>query len=100
MSLCSGRGRSHPLIDICNARIVQRRCGGGVLNLDCRGYGTPSLRGIPLANWYGNESLSRRNLRIPRRPTLLLTLTICKTSNISYNRSRVRLRALETHSPI
>jgi len=81
------------LSDICNARIVQQRLGGGVLTLDCRGYGTPSLRGIPLASRHGNASLSRWKLRIPRRPTLLLILTISKTSNISYDRSRVRMRA-------
>jgi len=81
-SLCSGRGGSHTLSDICNARIVQPRWGGGVLTVDCRGYGTPSLRGIPLASWYGNASLSRRKMRIPRRRTLLLILTISKTSNI------------------
>jgi len=99
-SLCRGRGRIHALIDICNARIVQGRWGGGVLILDCRGYGTLSLRGIPLANLYRNASPGRRKLRIPRRPTLLLILTISKTSNISYDWSRVRVRALGMHSSI
>jgi hypothetical protein len=36
-------------------------------------------------------------LRIPQRPTLLLILTIRKTSNISYNRRLDRVRALGTH---
>jgi len=27
--------------------------------MDCRGYGTTSLRGIPLATQYGNASLSK-----------------------------------------
>jgi hypothetical protein len=58
------------------------------------------LRGIPLASRYGNASLSRGKLRIPRRPTLLLILTIRKTSNISYDRRRDRVRALGRHHPI
>jgi len=66
----------------------------------CRGYGTPSLSGIPLASRYGNASLSRRKSKIPRRPTLLLILTISKTSNISYDRSRVKVRTMGRHSPI
>jgi len=78
-TLCSGRG------DICNARIVQQRWRGGVLTLNCRGYRTPSLWGIPLASRYGHASLSRGMLRIPRRPTLLVILTISKTLNISYD---------------
>jgi len=83
--------------DICNARIVQRRWGSGVLTLDCRGYGTPSFRGIPLASWYGNASHSRGRLWIPRGPMLLLILT---TSNISYDWRRDRVRALGRHRPI
>jgi len=93
-SVCSGRGGSHALSDICNARIVQQSWGGGVLTLDCRGYETPSLRGIPFASQYGNASLSRRKLRISRRPMLLLIMTSSKTSNISCDQSRVRVRAL------
>jgi len=89
--LCSRQG------DICTTRIVQRRLGGDVLTLDCRGYGTPSLRGIPLASWYGNASNSRGKLRMPRRPTLLLILT---TSNISYDWWRDRVRALGRYHPI
>jgi len=88
------------LSDICNARIVQPRSGGGVLTMNCRGYGTPSLRGIPLASRYGNASHSRRKLRIPRRPTLLLIPTISKTSNIPYDQSRVTVSAFGRHSPI
>jgi hypothetical protein len=65
--------------------------------MDCRGYGTLSLRGIPLARRYGNASLSRGKLRIPRRPTLLLILTIRKPSNISYDRRRDTVRALGMH---
>ena len=99
-SLCSRLSGSHVLSDICNARIVQWRWGDRVLTLDCRGYRTPSLRGIPLASRYGNASISRCKLRIPRRHTLLLILTINKTSNISCNRSRVKVRALGRHSPI
>jgi len=100
LSLCSRQGGSHALSDICNPRIVQRRWGGGVLTLDCRGYWTPSLRGIPLTSRYGNQSLSRRKLRIHCRPTLLLIVMISKTSNISYDRSDVRVRALGSPSPI
>jgi len=58
-SLCCWRGRSHPMSDICIIRIVQRRWEGGVVTLECRGYGTPSLRGIPHASQYGNASLRR-----------------------------------------
>ena len=36
-------------------------------------------------------------MRIPRRPTLLLILTISKTSNISYDRRGDRVRALGRH---
>ena len=99
-SLCSKLGGSNALSDICNARIVQRRRGGGVLTLDCRGHGTPSLRGIPLASRYGNASLNRRKLRITWRPTLMLILMIGNNSNLSYDRSRVRVRALARHIPI
>jgi len=80
---CSSRdGGSHLLSDICKARIVQWRWRGGVLTLHWRGYRTPSLRGIPLASQHGNVARSRGKLRIPRRTTLLLILTICKTSNV------------------
>jgi len=58
-SLCSGQGGSHGLSDVGNARIVQRRWGGGLLTLDYRRYGTSSLKRIPLASWYGNMCLSR-----------------------------------------
>jgi len=85
------------LSDIYNARIIQRRSGGGVLILDSRGDGTPSLRGIPLASWYRKVSLSRRKLRIPRRTTLLFILTINNTPNISYEWSCVRVRPLGKH---
>jgi hypothetical protein len=91
--LCSVRGGSQGLFDICNARIVQRRWGDGVLTFGCRGYGTPSMRGIHFANQYGNTSFSRRKLRIPQRPTLLLILTISKMSNILNDQSRVKVRA-------
>jgi hypothetical protein len=37
--------------------------------LDCRAYGTPSLRGIPLASRYINASARRQKLRIPSMPT-------------------------------
>jgi len=98
--LGSGQGGSHTLSDICNVRIVQQRWGGGVLTLDCRGYRTPSLRGIPLNSWYGNMSLSRGKLRIAWRPRLFLIRTISKTSKISYIWSHVRVKALGRHSPI
>jgi len=68
--------------------------------VDCRSYGTPFLRAIPLASRYGNVSRSRGKLRIPPRPTLLLIVMISKTSNNSYNRSHVRVRALGRHSLI
>jgi len=100
LSPCSGPGGNYALSDICNATIVQRRWGGVVLTLDCRGYGTPSLRGIPLASCYENTSLSRGKLRIPRKPTLLLILTISKTSNISCDQRRDRVRAFGRQHPI
>jgi len=99
-SLCSGRGGCHVLNDICNLSIVQQRWEGGVLNLEGRGYGTPSLRGIPLASRYWNASLRMGTLRIPRSPRRLLILTISKSSIISYARSRVRVKALGSHSQI
>jgi len=99
-SLCSGRGGSHALSDICNTTILQLRWRGGVLTLDCRSYGTPSLRGIPLASRYGNASLSRGKLSIPRRPPHLLILMIRKTLNISYDRRHDRVSALGRHHPI
>jgi len=98
--LCSGWGGCHMLSDSCNARIVQQRWGGGVPILDCRGYWTPSQGGISLASWYRNVSLSRGELVIPWRASLLLILTISKTSNISYGRSRGRVRDLVRHCPI
>jgi len=39
-------------------------------------------------------------VRIPKRLTHLLILTISKTSNILYDQSRVKVRALARHSPI
>jgi len=82
-SLCSGRG------DIWNMRIVQQIWGGGVLSLDCRGYGTPSFRGISLASRYWNASLSWGKLRIPQRPMLLSFWglggfrTLCATRDVT-----------------
>jgi len=98
--LWSGRGGSHALSDIFKVRTVQRRWGGGVLTLDCRGYGIPSLRGIPLASRYANASLAMGKLRNPQWPTLLLILTMRKTSNTSYDQSCVRVSALGRDSPI
>jgi hypothetical protein len=68
--------------------------------MDSRGYGTPSFRAIHLASLYKNVSLSRCKMRIPRWPTRLLIVTIRVTSNISYDQSRVKVRALGRHSPI
>jgi len=93
-SLCSGRGYCHALNHICHARVVRRRWGGRVLTRDHRGYGTPSLRRIPLASRCGNASLSRGKLRIPQRPMLLVFL------NNSYDWSHARVRAFGMHSPI
>jgi hypothetical protein len=92
--LCRGRGGIHVFSDICHARIVQRSWRGGVLTRDCRGYGTPSLTGTPLASQDGNMTLSRWKLRITRWPTVLVCL------NKSYDRNRAWVRALEVHSPI
>jgi len=72
---------------------------GAVLILDCRGYGTTSYRGISLASRYGNASASRKKLRCPRRPMVLLILSFSKTSNISYDQSQVRVRALGRNTP-
>ena len=99
-SLCSGLGGRHTLSDICNAWIVHRRWGDGVLTLDCRGYRSPPLREIRLAIRYGNESLTNGKLRIPWWLTLLLILTNSKTLNISYDQRRDRPRALGRHHPI
>ena len=68
--------------------------------MDCRGYGTPSLRGIALTSRYGNEFFSRGKLRILCWPTLKLILTISKTLNIAYDCSRVKVRAVGRLSPI
>jgi len=68
--------------------------------MDCRGYGNPSLGEIPHTSRYRNTSLSRWTLIVPPRPAFLLTLTTSMTSNISYDRSPVRLAALGRHSPI
>jgi hypothetical protein len=65
--------------------------------LDWRGYGTPSLRGIPLASWHGNASLSRGKLRNPHRPTISLILMISMPLNISYNQTRDSVRDLARH---
>jgi len=65
LSLSSGWGGSHALSDNCHARIVQLRWGGGVLTRDCRGYGTLSLRGIPLASRCGNVPFSRGSWEFP-----------------------------------
>jgi len=62
--------------------------------MDCRGYGTPSLRGIPLASRYGNTSLITGKLGLPQRPMLLLF------QNISYRRSRARVRTFGRQMPI
>jgi len=97
---CSWSGGSHALSDIDNARIFQLRWGRGFLTLDCRRYGTPSLRGIAIASRYGNASLSRGQLRMSRGPTLLLILTISKSSNIVYDWRFFRVRAVGRHSPI
>jgi len=64
------------------------------------GYGTPSLRAICLASWYGNAFLSWQKLRIPCWLTLLLILTISKTANILCDRSWFRVRAVGRHIPI
>jgi len=89
-SPCSRRG------DICNAGIVQPRWGGGVLTLDCRGYGNPSLSGIPLASQYENASLSRGNLRIP----VTATRDCGRVTAILYSRLATRLRSLVIILPI
>jgi len=88
--LCSGRCGSHGLSEIWKTRIVQRRWGAGVLGLYRRDYGTPSLRGIPLASRYGNASLRRWKWKIPWSHTRWLILMVSKPSNILYDRSRVR----------
>jgi len=100
LSLSSARVESHELTDISNTRSVQRRWGGGVLTLDCIGYRTPSLRGIPPASRHRSASLNRHKLRIPQRPTLGLILTISLAANISYDRSRVGVRGCVRHIPI
>jgi len=98
--LCSGLGGSHPLGDIVITRIVQRRWGGGVLILECGGYGTHSLIGIPLARRYGNRSHSRGKLRNSWRPRVFLILTISKSWNISYDLRGEKVWELRRHYPI
>jgi len=93
-SLCRGRGGSQALSHICDSTIVQRRWGGGVLTLDCRGYGTPSLRGIPLTSRCGMASPSRGKMRIPQRlPHLVFRTNL-------YEQSRGRVRSMGRHCPI
>jgi len=99
-SRCSRSAACDELSDMCNTRIVQRRYGSGVVTMQCRGYRTPSISGIPLACRYGNASLSRRKLIIPWMPTLLFIQAFRNTSNISHNWSSVRTRALGKHIPI
>jgi len=94
LALCSGWCYCDTLSGICHARLVHRRWEGGLLTRLCRGYGTPSLRGIPLASHRRNGSFTRGKLRIPRRPTFLLFL------NNSYDRSSASVRTLERHIPI
>jgi len=72
-SLSSRQGGSHGLSDICHTRTVQRRWGDEVLIMDCRGYGTPFLRGIPLPSRCRNTSLSRGQPRIPWMPMTIRT---------------------------
>jgi hypothetical protein len=88
------------LSNICNASIVQQRSEGGMLTFDCTGYGTPSLKGIPLSCRYGNMSLTSGKVRIPHRAMLWLSLMISKTFNILYDRRCDRVRALGSHHPI
>jgi hypothetical protein len=68
--------------------------------LDCRGYRTPSLRGIPPAGQYGKASLSRGKMRIPRRRSHLLILRMTNTANSSYSRGRNRVGAAGRNSAI
>jgi hypothetical protein len=67
---------------------------------NCRGYDTPSLRGIPFASQYAYVSLTRGKMKISRRSKPMLVLTISKISNISYDQSHVWVRAWSTHSLI
>jgi len=99
-SLCSRWGGSYALSGIWNTRIVYQRWGGGVWVLDSWVYETPSLREITLTSQCGNTSHSSGKLRITLRPTLLLFVTICKTSNIWYNRSCARVTAVGRYDPI
>jgi len=62
--------------------------------MDCRGYGTPSMGGSPVASYCGSMSLSRGMQSFRRRLTLLLI-----QSNLN-DRSCVRVSALGRHSPI
>jgi len=61
-SLCSGRG------DICNARLDQQRWGGGVLTLDCRGYGTPSWEESLSPAGMETRLLARGSWELPEGP--------------------------------
>jgi len=72
-----------------NARNIQQWWGVVDVALDCRRYGTPSLRGIPLASQYWSTSLSWGKLRTPQRPTLGLILTIDKTVIVARDPGRV-----------
>ena len=68
--------------------------------MECIGYGTPSLRGIPLASRYRKASHCRGMVNIPRRPTLLLILKIIKSSDMHYHRSHVLATAFGMHCAI
>jgi len=99
-SLYSGWVGSHGLSDSCHARFDQQGWGCGVLTLDCRGYGTPTLTGIPAAIGYQNASHSMEKLRIHQWPTIWLFLIITKTSNILYDWSCVWVSALGSNGLI
>ena len=58
------------------------------------------MRGIPLASQYGNTSLNRGKLRIPRRLTVSLILKFSKNSNIVCDWRCDMVRALGRHHPI
>jgi hypothetical protein len=93
-SLCSTRGRSHALSDVCNESIVQPRWRGGVHIINWRGYGTRSSGWMPAAISRRNATPRWGNQITPCWHILLLLL------NISYNWSCAWVQAVGRHSPI
>jgi hypothetical protein len=65
------------------------------MTLDCQGYGTPAMRGIPLTSRYATVSHFSGKLGISGMSKRLVNLTINRPLNILYDWSRVSMRGWE-----